>query len=39
MTNPLTREKLGWEPVHASFAEFVAAGAMDSFSNKKIKFK
>ena len=39
MDNPKTRERLGWEPKHASFAEFVVAGAPDSFSNKKITFR
>lgn len=35
MTNPQTRAKLGWEPVHKTFTEFVAAGATDSFYPKK----
>jgi hypothetical protein len=39
MSNPRTRERLGWEPAYASFAEFCAAGASDSFSNKKKKFR
>ena len=38
MTNPKTRERLGWKPTHSSFAEFVSGGAVDSFSDKKIKF-
>lgn len=37
MNNPKTREKLGWAPVHESFAEFVAAGAKDSFYPKRKK--
>jgi hypothetical protein len=37
MTNPQTREKLGWEPVYPSFVEFVAAGAKDSFYPPKKK--
>lgn len=39
VSNPRTRERLGWEPAYASFAEFCAAGASDSFSNKKKKFR
>ena len=35
MTNPQTRDKLGWEPVYPSFTAFVAAGAEDSFYPKK----
>ena len=37
MNNPQTREKLGWVPVHASFVEFVEAGATDSFYPKRRK--
>ena len=37
MNNPKTREKLGWAPVYESFAEFVAAGAKDSFYPKRKK--
>lgn len=37
MTNPQTREKLGWEPVYPSFVDFVAAGAKDSFYPPKKK--
>ena len=39
MSNPRTRQRLGWEPVYASFAEFCAEGASDSFSDKKKKFQ
>ena len=39
MFNPRTRQRLGWEPVYASFAEFCAEGASDSFSDKKKKFR
>ena len=39
MSNPRTRQRLGWEPVYASFAEFCAAGASDSFSDRKKKFR
>jgi len=39
MSNLRTRERLGWEPAYASFAEFVAKGASDSFSSKKKKFR
>lgn len=35
MTNPQTRDKLGWEPVYPSFTEFVAAGGEDSFFPKR----
>ena len=38
MSNQRTRQRLGWEPAYASFADFCAKGASDSFSDKKKKF-
>ena len=36
LSNTATRQALGWEPVHRSFEDFMAAGARDFYKTSPL---